>query len=54
MSPETLDLFDELLNGVSVPAAAPNFDDLCARVSKAKRELAEARADADAVAALGE
>lgn len=41
-SPSTLGLFAQLLDDVSVPAKAPNFDELAAIVGLAKRELAAA------------
>lgn len=42
MSPDTLRFFQELLSQVNIPAAADNFDELVARVSKVRRELADA------------
>lgn len=42
-SSETLDIFDELLGQVTISAADPNFDELVARVSRARQELAAAR-----------
>lgn len=41
-SPSTLALFDTLIKQVQVPASAPNFDELAAQVSTAKKELAAA------------
>lgn len=49
MSPETLALFADLLDRVQVSAAQPDFDEVCAQVSRARRELAAARAEAAAV-----
>lgn len=42
LSPETLALFSELLDRVSISAADPEFEAQCARVSLARRELAAA------------
>jgi hypothetical protein len=42
-SDKTLELFQQLLDDVSIPAKAPNFEELCSIVGTAKRELADAR-----------
>jgi hypothetical protein len=44
MSRETLEFFNELLERVTLPASAPNFEEQASRVSRVRRELAEAMA----------
>lgn len=45
MSTDTLHLFQELLDQVSLPASHPDFDGQAARISRAKADLAKALAD---------
>lgn len=42
LSPDTLHLFAELLAQVQVSGGQANFDEVCARVSLARKEVAEA------------
>ena len=47
MSPEVLNFLAVLLGQVSVPASAADFDDQVAIVSKARKELLAALAEAE-------
>lgn len=42
MTRDTLLFFQELLGRVQIPANAPDFDELVARVQLARKDLAEA------------
>lgn len=44
-SATTLQLFQELLGNVQLPASAANFEEIAAVIVRAKSELAEALAD---------
>lgn len=42
LSPDSLHLFAELLAQVQVSGGQPNFDEVCSRISLARKEVAEA------------
>ncbi len=45
MSPETLALFKQLLDNVTLNVGAPDFEEAAQQVLAARRELAEAMAE---------
>ncbi len=47
MSPETLDLFAQLLDGVRLDASAPDFEQVALQVIQARKELDAARQTMD-------
>jgi hypothetical protein len=48
LSPETLNFLAHLLSQVQIPASAADFDEQCAIVSKARKELISALAETEA------